>query len=195
MLPGGLRIGGPTTTLIHCSFHKTTRGSKLTPPRHPPSAAASRGGDGGGGDSSGSGNDGGAIPINTGGPVLPPAAADGNNNDTAAATASQQHPRAVADRLWAPAITAPLPALLQRREAGAAGAAGAAERAAADRAFAAANWRNAYASVAADAVALGLPASAVPRLPDDDAELTLEVVQEKQALLQDIVASFLSSGL
>lgn len=194
MLPGGLRIGGPTTTLIHCSFHKTTRGSKLTPPRHPPSAAASRGGDGGGGDSSGSGNDGGAIPINTGGPVLPPAAADGNNNDTAAAS-SQQHPRAVADRLWAPAITAPLPALLQRREAGAAGAAGAAERAAADRAFAAANWRNAYASVAADAVALGLPASAVPRLPDDDAELTLEVVQEKQALLQDIVASFLSSGL
>ena len=56
-------------------------------------------------------------------------------------------------------------------------------------------WRAAYGALAADAQELGIPASAIPRLPDADADLTLELLQARQRHLQDMVASFLSSGL
>jgi hypothetical protein len=95
-------------------------------------------------------------------------------------------PDNVADVLWAPALT-PLSAAV----AGA-GAGGAGPR---DGALAVLQWRAAYGALCADAEELGIPRSVIPKLPQDDAEITLALVQERQAYLQGMVASFLSSGL
>jgi hypothetical protein len=98
----------------------------------------------------------------------------------------------VAEVLWAPALSAPLPA---GGGGGAAEGGGGGALAAARRAMQVAEWRAAYGSLCADAAELGVPVSAIPRLPEDDGDVTLELVQARQAWLQGIVASFLSAGL
>lgn len=95
----------------------------------------------------------------------------------------------VGQLLWAPAISAPL----ANGGGGANGISGGGSGGAA--AMAIVEWRAAYGALCADAHELGIPVSAIPRLPDNDDDLTLELLQERQAYLQDMVASFLSAGL
>ncbi|KAI8471012.1 MAG: hypothetical protein J3K34DRAFT_508208 [Monoraphidium minutum] len=101
-------------------------------------------------------------------------------------------PEAAARALWAPAISHPLPQPPSPPPAASAAAAAGGGRA---HELAVMEWRGAYGSLCADAAELGIPASAIPRLPVDDAEVTLEVVRAAQAHLQNMVASFLSAGL
>jgi hypothetical protein len=106
-------------------------------------------------------------------------------------------PDNVRELLWAPALGAPLPVPGGAPAPAAAAATEAAEPPprAPPNALLALEWRAAYGALCADAHELGIPASVIPRLPDDDAELSLELLQERQRHLQDMVASFLSSGL
>ncbi|GBF91740.1 hypothetical protein Rsub_04044 [Raphidocelis subcapitata] len=83
--------------------------------------------------------------------------------------------------LAAPAISSPLP-----RGGAAAGG---------EAALLVLEWRAAYAALCDEALELGIPRSALPRLPESDDDLTLEVVRARQRHLQGMVASFLSSGL
>lgn len=53
-------------------------------------------------------------------------------------------------------------------------------------------WQFAYQQMAVDARALGIPASAIPQLPERPTEADLRAVRER---LAGIVASFLSAGL
>jgi hypothetical protein len=53
-------------------------------------------------------------------------------------------------------------------------------------------WQGAYLALCGDAADLGIPASALPRLPPD---ATAQQLQEATEHLQNMIASFLSSGL
>lgn len=96
--------------------------------------------------------------------------------------------------LQAPAISHPIPTPNATESGGGGGASDGGEKGLNER-LAVLEWRAAYGVLCADAHELGIPSSAIPRLPEDDSDVTLELVQSKQQYLQDMVASFLSAGL